>query len=346
MFPTCPGAGCAPAARTTISRWSGATKAIQRPSGENAGALPRTRRRTRSSPTRMITTQPRSTATISVPPGDQDGPVAIPTFLRRPGRAAQTAGANDRQPSLGGPHGVDRGPRRPRTFADPVDPIDRHASVLDERDHRARRFERRVARRAELPVQARPIGVHNPHPRPGKHQRAIVLGPSRPSRRPTQRLSDADPALPASVCTDEHDSAAGSWLNREQPVTAQPQRAWHDKVALACGSSLIGSPEGWLLLVDVTQGNARCWRHPAYRSNRRLHFRAEHAPMTSFNGSPCAPNAGCPHTASRNCLRLTARRGATVRERGLAVEDITTRRPFPAELVVAFSRERQRSAGL
>jgi hypothetical protein len=22
----------------------------------------------------------------------------------------------------------------------------------------------------------------------------------------------------------------------------------------------------------------------------------EHAPMASFNGTPCAPNAGCPHT--------------------------------------------------
>ena len=91
MFPTRLGAGCSPTVRTIISRWSGVTYAIQRPSGEKAGAVPRTRRRTRWSRTRMITTQPRSTPAIPVPPGDHDGSVPIPTFVRRPGRPAQIA---------------------------------------------------------------------------------------------------------------------------------------------------------------------------------------------------------------------------------------------------------------
>src|ERR1700733_6058549 len=80
-----------PRAGMIIRRSSGATKAIERPSGEKAGALPRARRRTRPPRAPMITTQSACTTAIASPVGDHDGSLPATSLISFPGRPAQTA---------------------------------------------------------------------------------------------------------------------------------------------------------------------------------------------------------------------------------------------------------------
>jgi hypothetical protein len=89
ILPTSRGRGWRATALTTSNRWREPIYAIQRPSGENAGATPRTSRRARWVLTFSTTIQPSSTTASERLSGDHDG------WLPKPIRSSTSGGLVD-----------------------------------------------------------------------------------------------------------------------------------------------------------------------------------------------------------------------------------------------------------
>jgi len=144
--------------------------------------------------------------------------------VRRLGRLIGGTGpdgtiAHDRKPAILCPDCIGGMVGRRSLLADPVDPVEQYRTIGHERDHGSQRQESGVRRGTERAVHTRPVGVDNPDPRIGEHNRAAVRRPTRPHQRRAHVPTDAP--RPAAVGTDQDAPPAVPRRHCQQPVAAR-----------------------------------------------------------------------------------------------------------------------------